>query len=190
MTESELRLAIVRSKKDGFKALFLQYYSYVYAIVWNHIRKTGTHEDAEECVSDVFMDVFGQFDRIEEGKLQSYIRTVAKRRSIDYFRRASIKPSSVSMDEQELETAVSAEDVEHDFDNAALRQILLDKIKLLGEPDATIILMKYYYDCKPDEIARAVQMNRAAVRKRLSRAMKRLAKLLEEDGYTVNGGTS
>ena len=78
MTEQELRLAVRENRKDGYKALFQQYHSYVYAIVYNRIRSAGTHEDAEECVSDVFLDIFRQFDRIGEGKLQSYIRTIAK----------------------------------------------------------------------------------------------------------------
>ncbi len=188
MTESELRFAVSRSRRDGFKALFQQYHGYVYAIVWNHISKAGTHEDAEECVNDVFTDIFLQFDQIEAGKLQSYIRTVAKRKSINCFHKLTSKPPSMSIDEQEFETAASDEDVEQDFDKAALRQVLLEKIKMLGEPDTTIIMMKYYYDRKPDEIAQSVHLNGAAVRKRLSRAMKRLRKLLEEDGYTVSGG--
>ncbi|HAJ96735.1 MAG TPA: RNA polymerase subunit sigma-24 [Ruminococcus sp.] len=187
-SESELRSLISRSRKEGFRNLFRQYHGYVYAIVWNHISKVGSHEDAEECVSDVFTDIFLQFDQIEEGKLQSYIRTVSKRKSINYFHRLTAKPLSISMDEPEAETAVSGENIEQDYDKTVLRRILLDKVKLLGEPDTTIIMMKYYYDYKPDEIAESVHLNRTAVRKRLSRAMKRLAKLLEEEGYTVSGG--
>lgn len=183
--ESELRSAVSRSRKEGFRTLFQQYRGYVYAIVWNHISKVGTHEDAEECVSDVFTDIFLQFDQIEEGKLQSYIRTVAKRRSINCFHKLTSKPPSISIDDQKFETAASDEDVEQDYDKAALRHVLLDKIKTLGEPDTTIIMMKYYYNCKPDEIAQSVHLNETAVRKRLSRAMKRLQKLLEKDGFTV-----
>lgn len=183
MTESELRSLISRSQKDGFRALFQKYHGYVYAIVWNHICKVGTHEDAEECVCDVFTDIFLQFDRIGEGKLQSYIRTVSKRKAIDCFRRLTARPPTEAMDAQEM--IPSDEDVEQDCDKKALRQLLLDKIRMLGEPDATIIMMKYYYDCKTEVIAKTVHLNQAAVRKRLSRAMKRLQELLAADGFTM-----
>ena len=145
-SESELRSLISRSQKDGFNVLFQQYYGYVYAVVWNRISGAGTPEDAEECVNDIFIEVFRQFDEIEPGKLHSYIGTVAKRRAINCFHRLTARPPAVSIEEQEMEMAVSEDSVEQDYDNAALRQVLLDKIRLLGEPDATIIMMKYFYE--------------------------------------------
>ena len=190
MTESELRSKISESRKEGFRILFQQYHGYVYAIVWNRICKVGSHEDAEECVSDVFTDIFLQFDQIEDGKLQSYIRTVAKRRAINCFYRLTAKPVTISMEEMEYDTTASDEDIERDIEQASLRSILLKKVKMLGEPDATIIMMKYYYEAEPAAIAQAVHLSRSAVRMRLSRAMKRLAKLLEEDGYTLDAGES
>ena len=190
MTESELRSAVNESRKEGFRILFQQYKGYVYAIVWNRICKVGSHEDAEECVSDVFTDIFRQFDQIEEGKLQSFIRTVAKRRAINCFHRLTAKPAAVSLDDPDIGDVSSAVDIEQEHDKAELRQKLLDRIKALGEPDTTIIMMKYYYDSSPAEIAKAVHMNRAAVRMRLSRATKRLSKLLKEDGYMKGGGSS
>ena len=187
MTESELRLAVERSRRDGYKALFQQYHGYVYAIVWNRIRGAGTHEDAEECVSDVFLDIFRQFDQIGEGKLQSYIRIVAKRNAIDCFRRLTAKSQPVPLEELEDDAAIAETDIAQDYEKTALRSILLDKIRMLGEPDASIILMKYYYGCGPEEIAQTVHLQRDAVRKRLSRAIKRLQTMLAEDGYTMKG---
>ncbi len=185
MTERELRSLIDGSKKDGFRSLFQQYHGYVYAIVWNHISSIGTHEDADECVGDIFTDIFLHFDRIEEGRLQSYVRTVAKRKAIDCFRRLTAKPPAASLDEEGAEQATLDSGVEQDYDRTALRHILLDKIKLLGEPDTTIVMMKYYYDCKSDEIAKVVHINQAAVRQRLHRAMKRLQELLSDEDISL-----
>ena len=187
-SESELRFAVSRSRKDGYHLLFQQYHSYVYAIVWNRIRAAGTHEDAEECVSDVFLDIFLNFDQIDEGKLQSYIRTIAKRKAIDYFRKLTAHPQPEPLEDQTLDMAVSDENVEQDYELTELRLTLLDRIRSLGEPDTTIIMMKYYYDCKPEEIAQTVHLTRANVRKRLSRAMKRLKQMLDDAGFTANGG--
>ena len=69
VTESELRLAVSESQKEGFRILLQQYHGYVYAIVWSHIGKVGTREDAEECVSDVFADIFFQFEKPEQSQI-------------------------------------------------------------------------------------------------------------------------
>lgn len=47
MTDCELRELGSTSQEEGFKALFQQYQSYVYTIVWNQLRIVGT---AEECM--------------------------------------------------------------------------------------------------------------------------------------------
>ena len=185
MTEHELRALIGRSRDEGFRQLFQQYSGYVYAIVWNRISSVGSREDAEECMSDIFSEIFLHFDRIEDGKLQSYIRTVTKRTAIDAFRRLSNLPEMLSMDDEEAQEIASALDVEQAYDESALRQILLDKIQMLGEPDATIIMMKFFYNRKSDEIAKAVHLNPVAVRMRVNRAMTRLRKLLNDENITL-----
>ena len=72
-------------------------------------------------------------------------------------------------------------DVEQEYDAADLRRVLLDKINALGEHDTSIVMMKYFYELKSDEIAKTVHMSPAAVRMRLSRAMKRLKNLLNDE---------
>lgn len=183
--ERELREAVSRSRDEGFRQLFQQYSGYVYTIVWNRISSVGTREDAEECVSDIFSDIFLHFEQIGEGKLHSYIRTVTKRTAIDKFRSLSAAPDTVSIDGTEMQEAVSERDVEQDYDKLALRRVLLDAIQELGEPDAGILMMKYFYGLRSDEIARAVRMNPVAVRMRASRAMKRLRKLLDEKDISL-----
>ena len=62
---------------------------------------------------------------------------------------------------------------------------MLEKTDELGEPDSTIIIQKYFFGRSSKEIARIVGMSPAAVRVRLSRALKRLRRALEELGVTM-----
>ena len=188
MTESEIRQAVKKSRKNGYRAIFHEYYSFVYTVIWNHIRSAGSHEDAEECTSDVFLDVFRQFDRIEEGRLKSYIYKIAQYKSIDCFRKLTARPAPISLDIMDADTTADDTNLELDQEKLALRQVLLDKIKLLGEPDASIILMKYFYGFKPQEIAQNVHLKQSAVRTRLSRTMKRLRNMMENDSCTIDWG--
>lgn len=185
MTEDELRALIGRSRENGFRALFQQYQGYVYSIVWDRIRTVGTKEDAEECVSDVFASVFLQFDSIGQGALQGFIGTLAKRTAIDLFRKRTAKKAAAALPEEEMAQLASEEDIAADCESAELSSALLDAVRSLGEPDATIIIQKFYYDRNTEEIAEAVNLKPTNVRVRLSRALKRLRTLLPDHGISL-----
>lgn len=183
-SERELRLLIGQSQEDGFRAVFTQYSRYVSTIVWNRIRGVGTQEDAEEAVSDVFADLFRNFALVEEGKLESYIRTLAKRTAVDTFRRLTARQDSPAEREEVWNDVISDDDVEQNHERSELRHALIECIWSLGEPDATILIWKYFYDCSAEEIGKKVGLNRLAVRKRLSRARVKLRELLAGRGIT------
>ena len=78
-------------------------------------------------------------------------------------------------------------DVSEAGEHAVLRQQLLRAIESLGQPDASIILQKYYYDRSYNDIAWSLRMAPAAVRMRAGRALKRLKTLLG-DAFDPEGG--
>jgi len=180
MTESEIRSLIDSSQEEGFRALFQQYQSYVYAIVWRRICAVGTKEDAEECVSDVFTEVFLHYDEIEPGSLQGFLATVANRRAVDCFRRHTAQKSQFTIDADTIPEQASDEDIEAQSDAKSLSRFLHEQILALGEPDSTIILHKYFYERSTSEIAASLKLSPVNVRVRMSRALKRLRTLLAE----------
>ncbi|MBQ4465453.1 MAG: sigma-70 family RNA polymerase sigma factor [Oscillospiraceae bacterium] len=188
MNEWELRKLIRRSEKEGFRTLFQTYQAYVYTIVWNRIGAVGTREDAEEAVSDCFADVFLHFSEIREGSLHAYIGTVAKRTAIDCYRKLTLHEPEHSLDAESFPEPPDPTDIPADQEHAELRRQLLDGIESLGQPDAAILLQRFYYDRNYAEIARSLHMAAPAVRMRASRALKRLRKLLGET-LDEKGGT-
>ena len=66
MTGSELRELLSSSPADCHRALMKEYGRYVYSIVFNKLRSCGTQEDIEECVCDVFADIFIKFEYDEK----------------------------------------------------------------------------------------------------------------------------
>ena len=185
MTERELRALIAQSQQEGFRALFQQYQSYVYAIIWRRICTAGSKEDAEECVSDVFAEAFLHFDGIREGALQGYLATLANRTAIDCYRRLTARKEALSLEDDAVGQMDTGEDIAADCELNAQSRLLLEKIRSLGEPDATIILHKYFYDRTAAEIAATVHMQPVTVRVRLNRALKRLRALLTEEEITL-----
>lgn len=188
MTSRELAAMMQRSPAECHKALVKEYGRYVYAIVYNKLRGCGTNEDMEECVSDVFADIFLKcdFDLSAENDMKYLISTIAKRKAIDRFRSISAKAKHLTdTAEDDMKELVSDFSVDEHVDRSELRQVLLDKIDELGEPDSTIVIQKFYYNRKYKEIAKSVKMTDNAVRARCSRALGKLRTKLVEIGMTI-----
>ena len=98
MTGSELQSLMKISPDSGHKAVFAEYYNYVYTIVYNKLRSSASREDMEECVCDVFADLFLELDKDLEynGDLAAYVNTIAKNKAIDMFRRLNAQKNSCS----------------------------------------------------------------------------------------------
>ena len=62
MTGNEYCALHRQSADKAYNALFESYCDYVYAIVFNKLRSTASREDIEECVSDIFADIFFGYD--------------------------------------------------------------------------------------------------------------------------------
>jgi len=188
MTAKEYCTLYKRSRDKAYDALFESYCDYVYAIVYNKLRSIASREDMEECVSDIFADVFFGYDTDSsfDGDLKGYVGTVAKRRAINAFHSLTARSGHYSDSaEEELVNIGSETDIEADSDNAETRSILMSMIKELGEPDSTIILQKYYYDRSSSEIAEQLSMKASAVRMRAARALNKLKITLAAAGITL-----
>lgn len=188
MTGKEYFTLYERSRDKAYDALFEEYCNYVYAIVYNRLRGTASREDMEECVSDIFADVFFGFAEgiSADGDMKGYIGTVAKRRSINAYHRLAAQQRHLSdSDEEKLGILKSDKDIEADSEIKDATGILLNRINELGEPDSTIILQKYYYERSSSEIAEMLSMKASAVRMRASRALEKLRKTLTNDGITL-----
>ncbi|MDE6729399.1 MAG: sigma-70 family RNA polymerase sigma factor [Oscillospiraceae bacterium] len=183
MTDSEIRSLIKKSPLEGHQALFAQYSNYVYTIVWSKLGSVGSREDADECMSDIFAEVFLHLDSVYEGNLKSYIGTLAKRMAITAFRRLSSESGRTISIEEGFEEMVSEVNIAEDYEKTVAARQLLEKILSLGEPDATIIIQKYYYNRNSAEIGKIVHLNPVAVRMRSSRAIKRLRGMLEQKDF-------
>lgn len=184
MTDKDIKELIKRSPGEGFKALFSEYWSYVYTIVYNILRDCGSRSDIEDCTADVLSDVMMNYNAEHEGSLKAYLGTSAKRRAID-MRRSLISRKSISIDEDVSLQLTSDENIEAAAESSHISAILLSRIEELGEPDASIIIQKYFYDRSSAETARILGMNPITVRSRLRRALKKLRDVLTDMDITL-----
>ncbi len=186
MTDNEIFKLLKDTPDQGRRALFDEYCNYVYAIAAGKIRSCGTREDIEECVSDIFADVYRLIDAGKvTGSLKGVIVTVAKRRAIDSFRRLSGQSGrSVSIDDEDFVEPQSSERIDADAEKRDRDRVIMKKIGELGEPDSTIIIQQFFYNRTAKEIAKTVSLTAGNVQKRSSRAREKLKALLLEVGIS------
>ena len=182
MTGFEYKQLLRASQYDAHKALFDEYISYVYTLVWARIRSVGSHEDAEECVSDVFASLYLHLEGGNyTGDLKGIVSVISKRRAIDSYRRLNRKADLISdITDDELMKVKADIDIEKNTETEYDNGRLLDAVERLGEPDATIIIQKYFYNHTSKEIGKIVGLRSSAVRVRCSRALKKLKSILNE----------
>ena len=157
-----------------------EYCNYVYTIVFNRLRSCVCREDIEECVCDVFADVYIYYDSSKEieGELKGFIGTIARRKSGEIFRNTVGRSEALSLDDEMQKSVRSPLDIENEAEKHSLQSRITDSIIDLGEPDSTIIFQKYYYGRSSLEISDMVSLTPENVRMRASRAVKKLKKIL------------
>ncbi|MDO4862679.1 MAG: sigma-70 family RNA polymerase sigma factor [Ruminococcus sp.] len=188
MTGDEYRALHEKSPDKAYDALFDSYCDYVYAIVFNKLRSVASREDIEECVCDIFADIYFGYDVKSEfgGDMKGYVSTVAKRKAINAYRSLAARASHISEDPDDSFAEMKAgTDIESDHDRKETRAILLSKIYELGEPDSVIIIQKYYYGRTSNEIAEQLSMKAETVRTRAARALEKLRSSLTAVGITL-----
>ena len=185
MTDSQLKELMQGSPEIWQRTLYDEYCAYVYTIATNNLRSCGTAEDIEECVADIFVDIFCslQSNLSYNGDLKGIISTIARRSSIDMFRRLSLKNNrTVPIDDLTPNEEPSENDLESDSDRSELKGILINCVNQLGDPDSSIIIRHYYYGRSSGEIASEMHMTTSSVQKRIQRARKKLKSLLFKAG--------
>lgn len=185
MNDTEITELIESSPREAFGKIIEQYGSLVYAIAANKLHLCASSEDIEDCVSDIFVEVFRNLDNLsaDKGSLKAFISTVAKRSAIDAYRRISYRQSITdSIDREGFVMPSTGENVEEAAVSKAYSHTVREAIMSLGEPDSSIIIHQYYYNHTIRETAKALAMSVGAVQQRSLRARKRIEKLLDEKG--------
>lgn len=179
MTDSEVMDMLREKPEEGLGKVIDTYSRLVYAVVSRKLSRLFSREDIEETVSDVFYQFYLERDRIDESvtPVKACLMTIATRRATDKYRRArGISFTEIPEDDTD---APCCEGPEEEYCAKEERDKTSDAIKSLGEPDSSIIIRRYWFGEKVNDIAKALNMSPNAVTKRIKRSHERLAALLD-----------
>jgi len=178
--DKELLLLLNQHPEKGLAKMMDSYLALVYTIVYGKLSGICNKQDIEECVSDVFFEIYRTRSRIdvEKGALKSYLAVVAKRKAIDVFRKQRPNAGDIALDAFAHDWVASDADVEKAVVAGETADLLIQGIKALGEPDSEIMIRKYYFGQSTKIIAKALAIKENTVDKKVSRALQKLNQAL------------
>ena len=175
------RTALERMRKGDEQALawfIRRYTAYVSAIVWNLAGHAIDVRDAEEITADVFLTLWRYCENPGDGKVKSYLAAIARTKALDRLKSLG-RDAELEYDELEL----AAEGPEREVMEREARSAVRRAVEAMGPPDREIFIRHYYYGESCPDVALAVGLSPANVRKRLERGRDALRRALEEGGF-------
>ena len=182
MSDTELISLLREHPEEGCRQLLSQYTGTVLAVVRRRLGGCTfcTAEDMEELASDILFRFWQQRERVseEKGSIRALLSTMAARASIDWYRAHAKKLGMQSEDPlpETLADPVSAPD--EAYLTKERRDLLLQAVRSLGEPDTEILIRKYYGGETAAAIAERLSMRTGTVEMRISRALQKLRRMM------------
>ncbi len=138
-----------------------------------HYRLCGNRFEAEDLAQETFIKAYKKLESLkEQEKMKSWLFSIARNVTIDFFRRnkeKSVPLDSVIMENYARATAV---DYRQDVMHGEVSQELQKCMTLLSEEDRMIVKLLYYEGFSYKEICDLLQINQNTLKSRLHRARK------------------
>lgn len=174
MKQQLLRL-MKKDPERGIALILEQYGNLMNAISLNILKNP---QDAEDCISETLLRFWKNYKFVKsEDKLKSYLCAAVRNTAIDMLRSRQ-KRMEQSLEDELRETLFVPDSAADKLESEIIRKMILS----LGEPDATILLRRYWYCESVDEIASEVHLSKSAVQNRLFRSRGKLKEKLIQGG--------
>jgi RNA polymerase sigma-70 factor (ECF subfamily) len=166
---------IAAGDKLAMQALFGRHRTLVYRWL---LRFVGNETNAEDLLSEVFLDVWRQADRFEgRASVSTWLISIARFKALSARRRRT----EAELDEK-IETTVpdTANDPEAALQEKNRGELLRQALTRLSLEHREIIDLVYYHEKSIDECAQILGIPAATVKTRMFYARKKLAELVKD----------
>lgn len=179
ISDIELLKLLHDKPEEGLKVMMDSYMALIYTIIFNKLSGTYSKEDIEECVSDVFFQVFHYKDRInlEKGSIKAFLAVIAKRKAIDMYRKNK-NNNHIPIEDLPEDLYSIVDDAANSLLLKESNSVLIDAIKSLGEPDSEIVIRKYYLHQSSKDISSDLGIKVNTIDKKVSRGIQKLKNVL------------
>jgi len=176
LDDSELIQKLLEGNQDAFSYMIDAYSKLLWVVVGGILGNVGTTQDIEECISDVYVQIWknpNAFNQ-QKGSLKTFLAVVAKGKALDTYRKLT-KSKIIELDEAIQSTD---DDLLDYIADKEMVQELYTAIESLTEPNKEIVIRRYFFEEKPASIAKSTSLPVKEVENRLYQSKLKLRKKL------------
>ena len=179
--DSELFARAQRGDKAAYEEIVRRYQQIAFRTAYVI---TGSAADAEDAAQDGFIKAYRALDRFRTGadprpwllrivanEARNRVRSSGRRQGLELRLAEGFRPGDAAPSPEAA--AVAAED----------RRRLLALVNQLSEEDRLVIASRYFLELTGEETAAALRIPEGTVKSRLSRALQRLRRRVEEGAH-------
>ena len=179
MDDAELAEGLGLRKEEAFIEAISRFSRLLWIVASRYLTRTDgfSDSDIEECIADVFLDLWQSIERYDprKGSLKSYLYVLTSRKAISRYRKVA------------QAKIISFEDIPHEEEpfyedsiDVADYRALYSAIEQLPEPTREILIRRYFFEEKPALIAEKMLLPKKEIENRLYRAKKSLFHTLSQ----------
>lgn len=159
-------------KEAALEFIVDKYLPLVKGIVNKVLLPTGDSYFIEECINDVFLSVWDNSSKFsgEDTDFRRWICVIAKFKAIDYYRKSK-KNMNIAV---EVIEELQVNSAEEEFLTKEEENQLIKLINQLEQIDRNIFVMKFFLGESSEDIAKKLNMSKAAIDNRIYRGKKKL----------------
>lgn len=167
--------------KTAMRAIFVRYHKRLFRFI---LRMIHDRENAEDIVSQVFLDVWSFADRFEyRARVSTWLLSIARFKAINFVRRRTHE----RIEHIDFAGAADAGDTPEAATNRGeVSRILHICLEELSPAHRHVIELFYYYDYSVADLSKMIGIPQSTVKSRLFYARKHLAQILTRVGLEAN----
>lgn len=173
-------IALLNERSEAGLAALKQKYERLILKVLRGI--LNSPEDAEECANDVLLDVWNKIPPDKPENLTAYVCKIARRRSIDRYRRNTAECRNEAL-LTELSECIPSEITVEENSGEELSRLLSEWLNELSKRSRRLFTLRYFFGESVKSAARECKMSETAASSALLRLRGKLKIFLTERGY-------
>ncbi len=180
--EQSILTAVKGGDTERFHEIEERYHDKILFYLWHLV---GSKEEAEDILQDVLMKIYKSMSSFDNRKrFSSWIYRIAHNEAINHLKRRnrfrSISWEDIVNVKDRLSTSDRQDSPQERWIRGERRSEVRRAIKKLPPKYREVLLLRYYFERSYDEIADIINKPRNTVGTLISRAKKRLVKVLSE----------